>query len=155
MRLLRLTFYVAMVFTTMVVSCEKPAPIPEELPTIEVSYDTIEGSWQLTHLNGAELLDDSMLYIVFENPAEEDAVHRYEMWDNLGSMYLVQTTGTYTITEENGNYTLSGTYDNGVGDWNERYHVVMYTNDRMQWRSDNGECLEFKYTIELPEEFNK
>ena len=153
MRLLRLSGYlIVMMLLTAITACEKPVPIEDEdvQQVIEVTDEAIDGCWQLTHLNGAELHDNTELFIDFN--AEN---HRYEMWDNIGSMYLVQTTGTYTITEENGNYTLSGTYDNGVGDWNERYHVVMYTNDRMQWRSDNGECLEFKYTIELPEEFNK
>lgn len=155
MRLLRLTLFATIAFTTIVVSCEKPAPIPEEIPTIEVTYDNIEGSWQLTHLNGTELLDDSMLYIVFNNPVEKDAAPRYEMWDNLSSMYLVQSTGTYTITtESDGSYTLSGTYDNGLGDWNERYRVEMPSRSKMKWWSNAGTCLEFKFAMNLPEEFN-
>lgn len=152
MRLLKLTLFAAMTLTTMVVSCEKPAPIPEEIPTIEVTYGVIEGEWELTHINGEELVDDSMLYIRFDNPTEEGAVHRYEMWDNLGSMYLVKTTGTYTITKESdGNYTLSGTYDNGMGDWNETYRVVMSSHSKMQWWSNSGTCLEFKFSMEFPE----
>ena len=94
-----------------------------------------------------------MLYIRFTNSDKPNVTHRYEMWDNIGSMYLVQTTGTYTITQEGDNYILSGTYDNGLGDWNERYSVVMVTDSRMQWRAKSGTCLEFKYAMVLPEEF--
>lgn len=79
------------------------------------------------------------------------------MWDNIGSMYLVQTTGTYTITkEEDGTYTLSGTYDNGLGDWNEEYRIVMLPGERMQWWSrTTGTCLQFVFAMNIPEEFYK
>lgn len=148
------TMLAALALATTIVSCEKPAPIPEEIPTIEVTYDALKGHWKLTYIDGEELFDDTMLYIKFEAPTEEGALHRYEMWDNIGSMYLRQTTGTYTLTtEEDGSYTISGTYDNGVGDWDKAYRVVMLPGERMQWRAENI-CLEFAYAMEIPEEFN-
>ncbi|MBO5018398.1 MAG: lipocalin family protein [Alistipes sp.] len=154
MRLLKLSRHLVIITLLATLSaCEKPVPIVEEAPTIEVTYDTIEGDWELTHINGEELINDSMLYIRFTNSDKPNVTHRYEMWDNIGSMYLVQTTGTYTITQEGDNYILSGTYDNGLGDWNERYSVVMVTDSRMQWRAKSGTCLEFKYAMVLPEEF--
>ena len=154
MRLLKLSRHLVIITLLATLSaCEKPVPIVEEAPTIEVTYDTIEGDWELTHINGEELINDSMLYIRFTNSDKPNVTHRYEMWDNIGSMYLVQTTGTYTITKEGDNYILSGTYDNGLGDWNERYSVVMVTDSRMQWRAKSGTCLEFKYAMVLPEEF--
>lgn len=154
MRLLKLSRHLVIITLLATLSaCEKPVPIVEETPTIEVTYDTIEGDWELTHINGEELINDSMLYIRFTNSDTPNVTHRYEMWDNIGSMYLVQTTGTYAITQEGDNYMLSGTYDNGLGDWNERYSVVMVTDSRMQWRAKSGTCLEFKYAMVLPEEF--
>ena len=154
MRLFRLTLMAAMALAaTTLISCEKPVPIEDEtLPEIEVTDEAIDGCWQLTHLNGAETHDGAELYIDLD--AKE---HRFEMWDNIGSMYLVQTTGTFTITkEEDGTYTISGTYDNGLGDWNEEYRVVMLPGERMQWwsRSTNT-CLQFVFAMEIPEEFYK
>ena len=151
------TCFLATIALFMALSaCQKPVPIEDEKQqTIEVSYDNLEGCWRLTHLNGEPLFDESMMYIDFVAPAKDGEVARYEMWDNLGSMYLRQTTGTYTITKEkNDTYTLRGTYDNGVGDWNEEYRVDLFQNDRMLWWSlQTGVCLEFIFAIEKPEEF--
>lgn len=155
MRLLRLSGYlIVMMLLTALTACEKPVPIEDEdvQQVIEITDEAIDGCWQLTHLNGAEVHDNTELFIDFN--AEN---HRYEMWDNIGSMYLVQTTGTYTIShEDDGSYTLSGSYDNGVGDWNEEYRVVMLPGERMQWWSrTTGTCLQFVFAMELPEEFYK
>lgn len=154
MRLFRLTLLAAMALaTTTLLSCEKPVPIDDETqPEIEITDEAIDGCWQLTHLNGAETHDGAELYIDLD--AKE---HRFEMWDNIGSMYLVQTTGTFTITkEEDGTYTLSGSYDNGLGEWNEEYRVVMLSGERMQWWSrTTSTCLQFVFAMEIPEEFYK
>lgn len=151
------TYFLATIALFMALTaCQKPVPIEDEKQQrIEVSYDNLEGCWRLTHLNGEPLFDESMMYIDFVAPAKDGEVARYEMWDNLGSMYLRQTTGTYTITKEkNDTYILRGTYDNGVGDWNEEYRVDLFQNDRMSWWSlQTGVCLEFIFAIEKPEEF--
>lgn len=151
------TYFLATIALFMALTaCQKPLPIEDEKQqTIEVSYDNLEGCWRLTHLNSEPLFDESMMYIDFVAPALDGEVARYEMWDNLSSMYLRQTTGTYTITKEkNDTYTLRGTYDNGVGDWNEEYRVDLFQNDRMLWWSlQTGVCLEFIFAIEKPEEF--
>ncbi|MBE6219232.1 MAG: hypothetical protein E7126_04180 [Rikenellaceae bacterium] len=151
------TYFLATIALFMALTaCQKPVPIEDEKQqTIEVTYNSLMGCWRLTHLNGEPLLDESMMYIDFVAPAKDGEVARYEMWDNLGSMYLRQTTGTYTITkEESGTYTLRGTYDNGVGDWNEEYRVDLFQNDRMLWWArTSGVCMEFIFAIEKPEEF--
>lgn len=147
------TFLVVITLLVALTSCEKPVPANNPEPaTVELTNEALEGYWKLTHLNGAELHNETMLYINFSPETQ-----RYEMWDNIGSMYLCQTTGTYQIIkEEDDTYTLRGTYDNGVGDWNEEYMVELYENDRMQWWSrTTGTCLEFKFAIEVPEEFYK
>lgn len=151
------TYFLATIALFMALTaCQKPLPIEDEKQqTIEVSYDNLEGCWRLTHLNGEPLFDESMMYIDFVAPAKDGEVARYEMWDNISSMYLRQTTGTYTITKEkNDTYILRGTYDNGVGDWNEEYRVDLFQNDRMLWWSlQTGVCLEFIFAMEKPEEF--
>jgi len=103
------------------------------------------------------LHDDTELFIEFSNIVTKDdtELHRYKLLDNIGSMYPRLTTGLYTITKQGEEYILSGSYDNGVGDWNEEYHIVMPSHSKMQWRSATGTCLEFKFSMDTPEDFNK
>ena len=81
--------------------------------------------------------------------------HRYTMWDNLNSMYAVDTTGTFTIIEEeDGTYTIMGAYDHGVGDWSNEYRVALLEDGkRMQWWSRNGanQVMDFIRVAEIPE----
>lgn len=158
MKVFRLTLMAAMALMVTLVSCEKPVPIDDETQGhVEVTYHSIEGCWKLTHLNGAVLHDDTELFIEFSNIVTKDdtELHRYKLLDNIGSMYPRLTTGSYTITKQGEEYILSGSYDNGVGDWNEEYHIVMPSHSKMQWRSAIGTCLEFKFSMDTPEDFNK
>ena len=157
MRVFRLTLLAAIALAVTLLSCEKPAPIDDgSQDQVEVTYSSIEGCWKLTYLNGATFHDDTELFIAFYNEKLGDGTqtHCYKLLDNIGSMYPRLTTGSYTITEQKEGYILSGNYDNGVGDWNEEYRVVMYSNDRMKWWSrTTSTVLEFKFAIEAPEEF--
>jgi lipopolysaccharide export LptBFGC system permease protein LptF len=147
MRLLRpLCALLLLLASLSVTSCQKPAPIPQE-ESIAVTYNSIAGCWQLSHLQGVPLSEQTHLYIEFERKEP-----RFVMWDNLNSMYTVQSTGTYTITEqEDGSYTLSGTYDNGVGAWSNDYSVSLTDlGARMLWHS-SGEVLDFVRIDSIPE----
>ena len=129
-------------------SCEKPAPLPQEQNSMAVSYDVIAGAWQLSHWQGAELAEGTHLYI------ELDIEQRYTMWDNINSMYSRKTTGSYNITqEEDGSYTLSGAYDNGVGKWSNTYDIKLIGDGtRMQWKARKGnQTMDFIYVGTLPE----
>lgn len=135
--------------TTFAVSCEKPAPLPNE-KSMAVTYATLDGSWQLTMWQGAAMAEETYLYIDFDRRE-----HRYTMWDNIDSMYATDTTGTFTITEEeDGTYTLSGTYDYGMGDWSCDYQVILWNKGKsMKWQSRNGshQVMEFVRVDEIPE----
>ena len=147
MRLLRpLCALLLLLASLSATSCQKPAPIPQE-ESIAVTYNSIAGCWQLSHLQGVPLSEQTHLYIEFERKEP-----RFVMWDNLNSMYTVQSTGTYTITEqEDGGYTLSGTYDNGVGAWSNDYSVSFTDQGaRMLWHS-SGEVLDFVRIDSIPE----
>ena len=149
MKLLRAFFANLLLITTLTTAgCEKPAPLPEERPMV-VNYAALEGAWQLTHWQGAPLEANSYLYVEFYR-----SERRYTIWDNIGSMYATDTTGTFTITEEvDGTYTLSGTYDYGVGDWSNTYEVTLRDNgERMQWRARGAsEVMDFERIDEIPE----
>ena len=150
MRHLHKIYVVLLTFAALTaVGCEKPAPLPSE-ESIAVTYSSLDGCWELSHLQGAPLAEDTYLYISFDRRE-----HRYTMWDNLNSMYATDTSGTFTITpEEDGTYTLSGTYDYGVGDWNNEYRVTLSEGgNRMIWwtKREPFEVMEFHRIEEIPE----
>lgn len=133
---------------TLITGCEKPASQSTEKP-MAVTYATLDGCWQLTKWQGEAMAEDTLLYIEFDRTQR-----RYTMWDNIDSMYATDTTGTYAITEEeDGTYTLTGTYDYGVGDWSEEYSVTLYDEgNTMLWRTRNGaQTMEFVRVAGLPE----
>ena len=77
---------------------------------------------------------------------------RYEMWDNLSSMYSNHTTGSFTITKVDERDYITGTYDNGVGDWNDSYELDIFNFEYIDWISQTtGEVMRFKRIFELPE----
>lgn len=149
MRLInRLFATLLVVATTLMVGCERPAPLPTE-ENMAVTYSTLDGYWRLSHIQGAPIAEDTYLYIEFDRTE-----HRYTMWDNLNSMYGTTTTGTFAISEEeDGTYTLSGTYDYGVGDWNNEYRVELSNKGAtMQWWTKGShEVMEFEQVSEIPE----
>lgn len=116
----------------LIVGCDRGATPQIIDPGMAVTYSTIDGSWELVAWNSEELSEDTFLYIDFDRTE-----HRFEMWDNLGSMYADKHSGTFSIEEdEYGSYILSGTYDYGVGDWSEEYEVTIYTpGNTMRWES--------------------
>ena len=150
MRLLNpLVAALTVVATLLAAGCEKPAPLPNE-KSMAVTYATLDGSWQLTMWQGTPMAEDTYLSIEFDRRE-----HRYTMWDNIDSMYATDTTGTFAITEEeDGTYTLSGTYDYGVGDWSSEYQVILWNKGKnMKWKSRNGshQVMDFVRVDEIPE----
>ena len=148
MRLLQRLVATLIVVAT-IAGCEKPAPLPTE-EKIAVTYAALDGCWQLSMWQGAAMAEDTYLYIEFDRRE-----HRYTMWDNIDSMYATDTTGTFAITEEeDGTYTLSGTYDYGVGDWSSDYRVTLSNEgERMQWISRSGsfQTMDFVRIEAIPE----
>ena len=148
MRLLQRIVATLIVVAT-IAGCEKPAPLPTE-EKIAVTYAALDGCWQLSMWQGAPMAEDTYLYIEFDRRE-----HRYTMWDNIDSMYATDTTGTFAITEEeDGTYTLSGTYDYGVGDWSSDYRVTLSNEgERMQWISRSGsfQAMDFVRIEAIPE----
>ena len=148
MRLLQRLVATLIVVAT-IAGCEKPAPLPTE-EKIAVTYAALDGCWQLSMWQGVPMAEDTYLYIEFDRRE-----HRYTMWDNIDSMYATDTTGTFAITEEeDGTYTLSGTYDYGVGDWSSDYRVTLSNKgERMQWISRSGsfQAMDFVRIEAIPE----
>ena len=149
MRLInRLLATLLVAVTTLMASCERPVPLPTD-ESIAVTYTSLDGSWQLTMWQGAELAEETYLYITFDRKE-----HRYTMWDNIDSMYATDTTGSFSISEEeDGTYTLTGTYDYGMGEWSYAYMVTLDEGGkRMVWKARGAsEVMVFKRVEAIPE----
>ena len=126
-----------------VASCAKETDIAGNAEqTMVVSYTTLDGCWRLDAWNMESMSEQTYCYVDFDRTER-----RFEMWDNIASMYARKTTGTFSIEQDDHKrYSLGGTYDHGVGDWNMEYEVVMfYPGDRMTWRSTTSDDM-FTYT---------
>ena len=146
MRYFKLLFLAVM--SIIAIGCEKSVVDNEQpLPEPELTYEAMDGAWQLPEWRGEALSDQTFLYIAFD-----DETRRFEMWDNLGSMYTQQRAGRYSIsTNTKGEYILCGTYDNGVGDWNAEYVVsIDQEATEMVWRSEDETSI-FCRINEIPE----
>ncbi|MBQ8493987.1 MAG: lipocalin family protein [Alistipes sp.] len=132
MKLTRIFTVALIAMALLSTSCNRGATPAVIVPGMEVTYSTIDGSWELIAWNGKALDEGTYCYIDF-NRTEQ----RFEMWSNFGSMYADDRSGTFTIEKnEYGEFILSGIYDYGVGDWNDTYRVTMYTPGReMRWES--------------------
>ena len=138
-----------MVSALLMFSCEKPINNDPPLPEPEVTVRTIAGAWQLEEWNGERLDEATFLYIEFDAKSQ-----RFEMWDNLGSMYTEHKTGSFAIIkDENERTIITGQYDHGVGDWNNSYkaHFIQRgDSDYMAWLTDSESML-FKRIDTIPE----
>ena len=146
MRHFKLLFLAVM--SIIAISCEKPVVDNEQpLPQPDVTYETIDGAWQLTEWRGEALSEQTFLYIEFD-----DESRRFEMWDNIGSMYTQHKSGTFSIAQnDQKEFVLTGTYDNGVGDWANVYTVrMMAQGEKMVWYAEDENSI-FSRISEIPE----
>ena len=146
MRHFKLLFLAVM--SIIAISCEKPVVDNEQpLPQPDVTYETIAGAWQLTEWRGEALSEQTFLYIEFD-----DESRRFEMWDNIGSMYTQHKSGTFSIAQnDQKEFVLTGTYDNGVGDWANVYTVrMMAQGEKMVWYAEDENNI-FSRISEIPE----
>ena len=146
MRHFKLLFLAVM--SIIAISCEKPVVDNEQpLPQPDVTYETIAGAWQLTEWRGEALSEQIFLYIEFD-----DESRRFEMWDNIGSMYTQHKSGTFSIAQnDQKEFVLTGTYDNGVGDWANVYTVrMMAQGEKMVWYAEDENSI-FSRISEIPE----
>lgn len=120
-----------------------------EQPMMAVTYASLDGAWMLDSWNHEPLMEGTCCYVEF-NRSEQ----RFTMWDNMGSMYVRQTTGSFRIEQdEYKRYILSGRYDNGVGDWSSEYIVSMpQPGDEMIWQAtNNNDVATYRRIESIPE----
>lgn len=151
MKLFREILSFALVATALLATgCDKEEGVGNtDKQNMAVTYYTIDGVWQLVEWNDAPLAEGTLLYIDLDRKE-----HRFEMWDNLNSMYPTMRSGSFLLSvDDKQRDIISGWYDYGVGDWASDYIVELSAEgDSMVWRAlSNDEKMYFVEVDELPE----
>lgn len=117
--------YLLAVLSIGMTACDKDKdPVIE--PQLEVNYRNVSGNWELTEWKGEVLPKELDCYLKLNR-----LDNTFEIYDNLGSMYPVKTTGTYEISgDKYDGYILTGVYDYTHEDWNE-YMITSLTQSVM------------------------
>lgn len=148
------TLLAAMLLTTGFVSCSSDDDEPQE-QSLPVTPANLDGVWQMTEWNGQPMAEGTYCYVVFHRRD-----NTMEMYDNLNSMYAHYTSGTFYVKQDAYlGYVINGTYDNGVGDWNQSYIVsqLYQSTGTMLWTAKDDASDVFRYTrvSEVPAEIKK
>ncbi len=147
-----LKFFLIALTALSLASCDKEPAKDLSEPPLAITPTNINGSWQLTEWNGAELPDGRYFYIEF--------IRRgmlFKSYENTSSAEVHKETGEYNIlTDESlGGSVILGRFDNSMGqEWNHRYIVTSLTATRMVWTAaDNPEDISVFTRIEtIPSE---
>lgn len=92
----------------------------EPVSSLEVNPANLNGTWRLEEWNGQPLAEGTYCYITF---ARKDKT--YKMYQKFDSMYARYITGKFDIElDDYLGYIISGNYDYGNGDWNNKYIVT-------------------------------
>ena len=150
MRFLREIFSLAIMASALLVSSCDNDNLQNEAKEHNraVTYYTIDGVWQLAEWNDAPLAEGTCLYLKLDRKE-----HRFEMWDNLNSMYTIMRSGSFLLSIDDMHQDIiSGWYDYGIGDWASDYAVELNNEgDKMLWRAvDSREKMLFVEIDELP-----
>lgn len=144
----RVMMLVAIAATVANYGCKQREINDLSQPSVAVTYSLIDGAWQMVEWQGKPLAEGLYLYVEFDRTEQH-----FEMWENIGSMYARNTTGSFRIEQdEYDRYILCGTYDYGVGDWNDEYEVTATSENEMIWRSTTTQEVSIYHRIEaIPE----
>lgn len=148
------TLLVVMLLSVGFVSCSSDDDEPAEQP-IAVTPANLDGVWKMTAWNnGQPMPEGTYCYVVFHRRD-----NTMEMYDNMNSMYAVHTTGSFFVKQDPYlGYIVGGTYDNGVGDWNQQYIVSnLYKSGSMIWtaKDDANNVCRYERCSEVPAEIIK
>ncbi|MFV0365915.1 MAG: hypothetical protein ACK5JS_05340 [Mangrovibacterium sp.] len=94
---------------------------------IDITTANISGIWQLKEWNGEAMKEGLHMYIDFDRTDET-----FTMYDNIGSMYTVKSTGMYWIEGDDFyGYTLNGMYDYSHEEWQD-YTITSMTKTHLE-----------------------
>jgi hypothetical protein len=118
--------------------------------SLEVTPHNISGYWKLTEHNGQKIPQGLFCYVEY---IRKD--RKFVMYQKFDSMYPRRITGVFSIEKDKyGKYILSGKYDYGMGEWNNKYFVTELLESSMILTSDseNAEISKYIRCNEIPED---
>ena len=118
--------------------------------SLEVTPNNISGYWVLAERNGMEIPEGVFCYIEY---IRKD--RKFVMYQKFDSMYPREITGVYSIENDKyGKAILSGKYDYGMGEWNNKYYVTELLDNFMVLTavSENAEVCKYVRCNEIPAE---
>ena len=121
------------------------------VPTLDVNYANLHGSWELVEWNGSPLPDGVYCYLVLERRE-----HSFRIYQKFDSMYARCITGVFELTvDADGCDIISGSYDYGMGDWNRDYvSTDLLEEGSMTWivKGDESDVCVYCRCDEVPVE---
>ena len=132
----------------VVASCTKEKPVVEYL---DVTPNSISGSWELVLLNDSELQEGTYLYLDFVRKDRTFAI--YQNFDSM-SDYPHVVTGEFNIEMDvELGAIIRGIYDYDEGFWAHEYEVNNLTESSMEWvaTDDPSFVQKFKRIPSIPE----
>ena len=118
--------------------------------SLEVTPHNISGYWKLTEYNGQKIPQGLFWYVEY---IRKD--RKFVMYQKFDSMYPRRITGVFSIEKDKyGKYILSGKYDYGMGEWNNKYFVTELLESSMILTADseNAEISKYIRCNEIPED---
>ena len=121
-------FILSMAVFAVVASCTKEKPV---VVYLDVTPNSISGSWELVLLNDSELQEGTYLYVDFVRKERTFAI--YQNFDSIDQQPHV-LTGTFSIeTDVERGAIIRGIYDYDGGFWAHQYEVNDLTENSMEW----------------------
>lgn len=121
------------------------------IPTLEVTYANLDGTWKLVEWNGEAPSSGTYCYITFDRKT-----HTYKLYQKFDSMYARLITGSFEIENDIYlGYVLSGTYDYGQGNWNNEYIVTdLLETGSMIWtvNGNSNDVSKYERCDKVPDE---
>ena len=118
--------------------------------SLEVTPHNMSGYWMLSEYNGQEIPEGLFCYVEYIRKNR-----KFVIYQKFDSMYPRRITGVYSIEKDKyGKYILSGKYDYGMGEWNNKYFVTELHENSMILTSDseNAEISKYIRCNEIPED---
>lgn len=148
------TLLVIALFACGFAACSSDDEEPEE-PALEVTPANLHGTWKLVEWNnGEQVPEGTYCYIVFNRKEQT-----FEMYQKFDSMYGRHITGSFAIKNDPyQGYIISGSYDYGMGDWNQSYLVTrLLASGSMIWtgKDDATDVCRYERCSEVPAEVIK
>ena len=146
--LFRMVMFVMLAFSLVACSEDEELVV---IPELDVNYANLNGTWKLIEWNGQVLPEEVYCYIELNRKE-----HTFTMYQKFDSMYARCITGEFLL-EDNDEWgsIISGTYDYGMGEWNNSYIVTeLLESGTMIWtvKGDETDISKYERCNKVPDD---